>query len=190
VPAHFNYYALHYLNLWVTQDRDCCRALAGSDKNEKLRLLAKAAVDYSVVRNLRTKYDERRGLPRLGPVLKIIDNVHRANFRGDKFLLSVTKVRDKISAQYGCRDVLSATTKFLWLKLKSPIIIYDNQARRALEVRPGEFEEYCSKWRKRFEDFEPQIRRACASLSKVHRYTRRPEIATPEYITNSRAKMV
>jgi hypothetical protein len=188
MPAHFKYYALHYLDLWISQDRECCDALAGSDKKEKLRTLADAAVSYSIARNLRTKYDEGRGLPRLGPILKIIGTVHRADFKGDKFLPSVMKVRDKISAQYGRRNILSATTKFLWLKVKSPIIIYDGRARRALEVRSGEFEEYCRKWRERFEDHEQQIRRACETLPKVHEYTKQPEIATSKYIAKIAAR--
>ena len=41
--AEFKYHALRYLNLWVSQDRACCEALAGTDDSEKLRALAKAA---------------------------------------------------------------------------------------------------------------------------------------------------
>jgi hypothetical protein len=137
--TQFKYYALHYLNLWTSQDRECCEALARSDKKEKLRTLAKAAVSYGIARNLRTRYDEGKGLLRLDPILKIVDRLDRADFRGDKFHSSIESVRRRISQQYGGRNVLFATTKFLWLKLQSPIIIYDSRARKALEVRSGEF---------------------------------------------------
>jgi hypothetical protein len=185
--AEFKYHALHYLNLWVSQDRTCCEALAGTDDSEKLRALAKAAAFYRIARNLRTRYDTGKRLPRYRPVLKIIDALNPADFRGENLLPSIEKVRDKIKAQYGRRDVLSATTKFLWLKMKSPIIIYDSRARKALGAASGEIDEYYSRWREKFEGCEPQIRDACTSLQKVHEYTENPEIATPQYIAKTAA---
>ena len=96
------------------------------------------------------------------------------------------------SAQAGVRqarrrDVLSATTKFLWLKMKSPIIIYDSRARKALGAALGEIDEYYSRWREKFKGCEQQIRDACTSLQKVHEYTENPEVATPQYIAKTAA---
>jgi hypothetical protein len=68
--AEFKYHALRYLNLWVSQDRTCCEALAGTDDSEKLRALAKAAAFYRIARNLRTRYDTGKQLPRYCPVLR------------------------------------------------------------------------------------------------------------------------
>ena len=188
--AEFKYYALHYLNLWVSKDRTWCEALAGPNESEKLKLgaLEDAAAFYRIARNLPIRYDEGKGLPRYQPVLKIIDALNPADFQGEKLLPSIRKVRDKISAQYGRRDVLSLTTKFLWLKMKSPIIIYDSRARKAVDAAPGKIDEYYSRWRERFNGCEQQIQDACTSLQDVHEYTENPEIATPQYIAKTAAQ--
>lgn len=178
----FRRYALHYLNFWVSQDRMLCEALAGSDDSEKLKFLAKAAAFYRIARNLPRRYDEGKGLPRYGPLLEIIGALNPADFEGENLLPSIKKVRKKISGRYGHRDVLSATTKFLWLKMQSPIIIYDSQARKALGAAPGKIDEYYSLWREKFSTSEQQIREACDSLQEVHEYTEKPEITTPQYI--------
>jgi len=178
----FKYYALHYLNLWVSQDKPCCEALGGSDRSKKLETLAKAARAYSIARTLPTRYDVGKGLPRYGPVLKIIDAENRADFRGKYLLPSIRKVRKKISTKYGGHGGLSLTTKFLWLKMKSPIIVYDSRAREALHAAPGDIEEYYKLWHEEFTRCEQEIRDACASLHRVHEYTKIPEMPTPQDI--------
>jgi hypothetical protein len=179
----FKYYALHYLNLWVSQDKPWCKALAGTDDSDKLGALRKAAGFYSIARNLPKKFDTGN---RLGPVLEIIDAQSPADFQDPKLLRSIEKVRKNISARYGGRDVLSATTKFLWLKMQSPIIIYDSQARKALSKlgsvkhRIARIDEYYDRWRKEFKPREQEIRDACASLQNIYEYAENPEAALDE----------
>jgi hypothetical protein len=182
---NFHFFAFHYLNLWINQDRECCEAMAGSDRKRKLQLLVRAAMTYKIARNLHTRHDVEKRLPRLGPVLDIIDHLDRASFRGPKLVPAIKKIRTKISARYGGRGLLSATTKFLWLKLKSPIVIYDSQARAALKVEPGDLEAYCTVWRQRYNQCESQIARACSVLPRAHRYTRDPKVTTAEYIAKT-----
>lgn len=182
------YCALRYLNQWVSEDRPCCEALAGRDDLEKSRTLANAAAFYRIARNLPRRYDEGKGLPRYQPVLKIIDALNPVDFQDEKVLPSIKKVRDEISAQYGGRDVLVLTTKLLWLKMKSPIIIYDSQARKALQVAPGKIDKYYSLWREKFSEYGEQIQDACACLQEMHEYTENPEITTPQYIAKTAAQ--
>jgi len=186
--AEFNYYALHYLNLWVSKDRRWCEALAGTDDSEKLAALARAAAFYRIARNLPTDYDVGKGLQRYEPVLKIIDALNPTDFQDERLVPSIKKVRKKISAKYGHRDVLSLTTKFLWLKMKSPIIIYDSRARRALRAAAGDIQEYYWRWQREFTRREQEVRQACTSLQKVHEYTENPEIATRQYIAKTAAQ--
>jgi hypothetical protein len=49
-------------------------------------------------------------------------------------------VKEKISDQYKGHGGLSLTPKFLWLKMKSPIIIFNSRAREALHAAPGDIE--------------------------------------------------
>jgi hypothetical protein len=88
---------------------------------------------------------------------------------------SIENVSRKISNKYGGHGSLSLTTKFLWLKMKSPIIIYDSRARNALGAAPDNLADFYARWRKKFDVCEQQIRDACTSLSELHKYTRVPK---------------
>jgi len=123
MAAGFNSYALRYLNQWVKHDRPCCEALEGHDNSQKLKTLKAVAVEYRIARNLPTRYDVKKRLLRFRPVLEIIDRQERADFIGDNLVREIMQVSKEISEKYGGHDYLSLTTKFLWMKMKSPIII-------------------------------------------------------------------
>src|SRR5215470_9199346 len=184
----FKYYALHYLNLWVSQDQGPCEALASNDNEEQLRQIAKAAVAYRIARNLPRRYDKAKGLRRYGPVLKVLESLNRTDFRGERLLPSIKKVRDRLSAKYGGHGTLSLTTKFLWLKMQSPIIIYDARVRKALGTPAGDLDAYISRWREEFIQYEQQIRDACASLERVYEFTKNPDVTTRRYIRELTAR--
>ena len=151
--VRFKYCALYYLNQWLSKDSVYCQALANDDRTAKLRALSNAAGFYGIARNLRERHDVGRGLPRYGPVLEIIDAQSARSFEGAGLVPSVIRVSEEISAVYGDRKVLSLTTKFLWLKLKKPIIVYDRRARLALGTPLDNFEDYCTQWRATFESY-------------------------------------
>jgi len=178
----FKYSALYYLNQWISKDRRYYQSLAGNDESEKLQVLQDAATFYRVARNLPVLHDEGRGLRRYKPVLDIIDAQTSAAFQGEALLPSIKRVRDAISAQYGGREVLSLTTKFLWLRIRSPIIIYDSQARKALDAPLGNIHEFYSQWREMFKRCAQEIDAACTSLQDVGEYVADPIVATPRYI--------
>jgi hypothetical protein len=140
--VQFKFCALHYLNQWLAHDRIYWEGLAGNDEATKLKALNKAAAFYRVSRNLPSRYDSKKGLPRFKPVLDILDTLTPCNFEGDALIPAIVRVRDQISAQYGKRGVLSLTTRFLWLKVRRPIIIYDNKARSAVGAKTGELADY------------------------------------------------
>jgi hypothetical protein len=185
LEAGFKFCALHYMNQWISQDRAYCEALAGHNRSKKLDTLRSAAAFYRIARTLHKRYEEREGLQRFEPVLDIIDAQTREDFEGDKLLLAIEKVRIEISRKYGDRGVLSLTTKFLWLKIKSPVIIYDSRASRALRTVPGDIGDYYAEWRKTYESFSEQIDVACSSLQDVFEYTLNPKLATRKFIAET-----
>jgi hypothetical protein len=65
------------------------------------------------------------GLSRMQPVLRVLDAVLYETVAEDQLITSVDRVREEISQKHGDRDVLSLTNKFLWLKYRYPVIIYD-----------------------------------------------------------------
>ncbi|PIE46481.1 MAG: hypothetical protein CSA42_08345 [Gammaproteobacteria bacterium] len=179
--AAFEYCSLNYLNQWLSHDRAYCQVFSEGNKTEKLNMLKRAADFYKVARNLPKKFDEGQKLERYEPVLEIIESVDKNDFNEDP-LLKIREIEGKISKKYGNRSVLSLTTKFLWLKIKQPILIYDSQARIALNVPNGDLEKYYDKWRVSFGDRKNEIIKACSELPKMHLYTIDNEVGTQEYI--------
>ena len=132
----FEYCSLHYLNQWLTCDMGYCQVLANGNKNEKLAALKNTGGFYRVARNLPSEYDEKKGLSRYEPVLDIIDSLKPIQFENNP-VKEIRQIEKRISEKYGDRSVLSLTTKFLWIKIKQPILIYDSQARIAVGTENG-----------------------------------------------------
>ncbi len=63
--------------------------------------------------------------------------------------------------------------------MKSPIIIYDRRARKALRTKPDDLGEYYSRWREEFNLSYDEIAAACALLSRVHEYSA-PDAPSPQ----------
>jgi hypothetical protein len=180
-----NYAALRWLNSWLEADSRLYHQVSHGTHSQKLEAVNEAATRFRIARNLSTQYDTSLGLARYQPALAVIDNLTPEDFVGD-LTANVLRIRDKLKSAYGGRNVLSATTKLLWLKLRSPIIIYDQQARDALGTRPGDLESFYDEWRRMFELSKPAIVDAVASLVDVLDYTVDPQTATRDYVLEFR----
>ncbi|MBN2865303.1 MAG: hypothetical protein JXK16_04790 [Thiotrichales bacterium] len=178
----FEYCSLHYLNQWLTYDKGFCHAFSNGSIEQKLSTLKSAGGFYRVARNLPSEFDEHKGLIRYQPVLKIIDSVCKEQFT-DNPIKKILEIESAISEQYGNKSVLSLTTKFLWLKIKQPVLIYDSQARIAVGSKNGDLFSYYDKWHDGFEKHKKQIEDACCQLSQLQLYAVDQEVATKEYIT-------
>jgi len=175
----FEYCSLFYLNQWLEHDMGFCDALAKGNRSKKLDTLRKAANFYRVARNLPSKYEG--DLKRYELVLDIIDSLKPADFKKDP-IEEIYKIKDKISDKYGKRGVLSLTTKFLWIKFKEPILIYDSQASMALGIKSEGLSSYYKKWREEFKDNKTAIVDACSKLPDMYKYAANQETGTKEYI--------
>jgi hypothetical protein len=94
----------------------------------------------------------------------------------------IDRTHSSISTIYGGRNVLSLTTKFLWLHIKHPVIIYDSQARSALATRAGDIATFYWKWRDRFAEDAAAINDSCHTLPNVVEYSVNPRVG-PEYVS-------
>jgi len=79
--VNFNYFALHYLNLWLSKDRKFCEGLEGDDEAAKLSALAEEAAFYKVARNLPKVHDVENKILRYKPVLDAIDALDPITFQ-------------------------------------------------------------------------------------------------------------
>ncbi len=167
--------------MWLRHDRFYHESLNHGTCEERLLSIKKAATYYKVARNLRKEHDEDIGHARYEPILKIIDKVSASDFSGDT-VKSISKVQKNISKAYGDRGVLSITTKLLWLKIRDPIIIYDSQARKALNTKDGDLSGFYEAWRTEYSAHSNAIATVCAKLSSVSKYSCDQTIATPAYV--------
>lgn len=177
----FEYCSLYYLNQWLTFDMGYCRALSNGNKSEKLTTLKNAGAFYRVARNLPLEHDEKIRLARYEPVLDIIDPLKPNQFKNNP-VKEIIKIERKISNKYGNKSVLSLTTKFLWIKIKQPILIFDSRARIALGTENGNLYAYYEEWRKEFKANQREIAEICSKLPNMNKYAVNQEVGTKEYI--------
>lgn len=177
----FEYCSLHYLNQWLSNDRKYCQVLSNEDKKNKLEVLKEAGSFYRVARNLPSKFDEKKGLNRYAPVLDILNEIEECQFQ-DNPAQEIININKEISKRYGKKSVLSLTTKFLWLKIKQPILIYDSQARKALGTKDGDLVNYYKKWHGEFRTNQHDIKKACSKLPDLHLYAFDQKFGTKGYI--------
>jgi hypothetical protein len=70
---------------------------------------------------------------------------------------------------------LSAASKFLWMRFRSPIIIYDSVVSRWLHEKCAKkydgYYAYYENWLCKYHEHEGQIRNACAELRSIKKFT-------------------
>lgn len=108
-------------------------------------------------------------------MLNDIDEVSVSNIT-----VLVNQARERIFSHYGDRRVLSLTTKFLWLKVKSHVRIYDKQARIALQTEEGDFTAFNDAISERYSACEEHIVEACSKLKNLLSYSVRPKMSQDE----------
>lgn len=174
----FDYCALQFLNQWIEKEKGYCAAVASADLETRREGLVGAAGHFRIARNLPIEH-ENGG--RYQAVLDALDEIDNAT--ADNAVHLVSSLQQTVSAAYGGRKVLSAVTKFLWLKIKAPVRIYDSQARCALGTAENDYPAFYSAFTEKFENFRYEIDSACARLNNVLSYSVASG-ATPEQISS------
>lgn len=174
----FDFCALQFLNQWLEKEKSYCEMLASPDMDTQRLALAKAGGHFRVARNLPTQFEKEKNFTRYQPVLEVLNNIDEVNLSNVTDV--VNEARKRISDHYGGRNVLSLTTKFLWLKVKSPVRIYDKQARIALNIKEGDFTAFNDAFSERYAACEERILDACSNLKNILSYSVRPEMRQDE----------
>jgi len=170
----FNFCALQFLNQWLGKEAIYCESLASNDITTQRNALVAAGGHFRVARNLPTIYETEYNLQRYEPVLYVLNEV--GPLTADNVTDIVNDARQRISFAYGKRNVLSLTTKFLWLKFQSPVRIYDRQVRIALGTREGNYLAFNDAFTSRYAEHKDEIETACGNLSDVISYSIRPNM--------------
>lgn len=179
MPARtWDFCALQFFNQWLEKEKSYCEMLANGDADTQLLALYRAGGHFRIARNLPKKYDLGKGLLRYEPVLEVLNCIGEVS--PSNVVNIVNQVQEQISLHYGGRSVLSLTTKLLWLKIKSPIRIYDMQARKALQTNSGDFKAFNDAFSDRYSAYEEQIVEACTKLRNMLSYLAEPKISHSE----------
>lgn len=171
----FDFCALQFLNQWLEKEAEYCRLFALPSEEDQRHALVQAASHFRIARNLPTKFEKENSWTRYEPVLSILSEM--TSISSDNVEDVVEDAQREISKCYGGRKVLSLTTKFLWLKVKSPVRIYDSQARVALGTAEGDFRSFNKAFTECLYKCEGEIQRACSKLKSVIPYTADPAMS-------------
>ncbi|CAN1600807.1 hypothetical protein LOY35_13980 [Pseudomonas sp. B21-028] len=162
---NFKYFALMYLNDWCYWDKPFSE-LIFSRKNESLEAFVRAAKYYKVTRNFPIDESESRLQGALDLVKSVSGKLTEKNV-----CESVNQLALEFEKRYG-RNAVSAASKFLWLRHKSPVVIFDSRARKWLnsngyKVPANDYEGYRKQWLVAFADYRVEIEEACTALVSV-----------------------
>lgn len=174
----WEYAALYYLNWWLRYDRNYRTELGSSDPERQRIALCRAAAAYGVARNVAKAYDEGRGIARLLPVRDALMKVPRSSVQTSNVSQAVGRFRDRVSTIYGGADVLSLSTKFLWLRFRSPVRIYDRNVGASLGHSGRNIADYYATWGAEYAQAKEDIRAACDRLPELSEFCIDPA-ATP-----------
>ena len=172
---NFHYFALSYLNDWLDIDRPLFEHLDSQCPETGREALVSIANEYRVARCFPKEYEEDGD--RLGPAYDRLQEVDRPGSRPSA-IDAVNELEFELTGFYGNRT-LSAASKFLWFKFRSPVVIYDSRAVHTLELRRADcYETYYSAWRAMYlscegktKSYEEQIKQCCKSLPRARKYT-------------------
>jgi hypothetical protein len=163
--------ALYYAEVWTHKVRGFVDGLASTDPLRRLKAVCDAGGYFRISRSLKKAYDVDIGLPRLEPVLDALDRVLPESVTDATLHSVIGELRREIGRAYGGRDLLSAATKFLWLRHRDIAVIYDSQARLALGAPSGDYGDYLERWRSNYSRVKPRVVDACERLLRA----RQPE---------------
>lgn len=172
------YAATSYLHDWIRHDRRFHETFS-IEKSEQISretgicTLVEVAKEYSVIRNFR-KIEESE---RLGCAYDKLLEISRPT------IAEVGQVVDRFAKElgeiYGANHeskLLSAASKFLWMRFRSPIIVYDTLAWNWLQNQnllksADDYSAYITAWESRYSDFQEDIKHGCSELVAIKKFT-------------------
>ena len=177
MSLNFHYAAHTYVDNWVVCDRKARNVLGfrrgyQPEPEQAREQLIEVAKIYGIARNFRLELDGNNA--RLSPVwdaLKEINEPSSDKDAKDKDAKEcVNKLVGLLKRTYKS-ELLSAASKFLWMRFGHPFIIYDSLTSKWIDhsdhiecssTRP--YDNFYDAWRKKFEENQKKIGIACEEL--------------------------
>lgn len=159
----YEFFAMKYLNQWLQREIEFYEDISGNYPSTES--ISKSLHFFKVARSF-------RGLSDVGAkeyvIDALLDNSKRLTI--NNYTQKVMALAECFSDRFGTTNI-SAASKLMWLRKRSPIIIYDSLARKALEnegLAPrAKYPEYCEFWLDKFLSAEKSIIVSCNRLLEV-----------------------
>jgi len=165
VAPPFEYCALSFLEKWVRNERRLHDEIS-----------ADAPIDS--IRDALATFRVSRSFPELSKKIKLVRSaLLRVSGRPTRLnvVSRVDALADQFGEDFGSRN-LSAASKLLWLRYRSPVVILDARSVAALcrlgrLSKPDSYASYHTAWCEEFEHRQSDVSDACRKLLKVEAFT-------------------
>jgi hypothetical protein len=156
----YEYFAMKYINQWLLKERALHANL--SEKHVSEDIVSKSLHFFQVLRTFKGLSD---GDGKEFIVKALLDNSKRLT--STNFPAKVEKLADDFNDKFSTRNI-SASSKLMWLRKRSPVIIYDKWAKKALVnkglSKQASYAEYCKAWNVEYDKHQKAIKKACVKL--------------------------
>ena len=158
----FEYFALRALMLW---DIDESKLHEGIKNNPTPEIIRQSLRHFGVARSFEGIASDATALQFIANALR--DITQRGNLTANEAQEKVVLLTKQLKTRFK-RSSVSAASKLLWLKHRTPFIIYDSRAIRALQfARKPDYADYCVEWRRKYQDLHAAIADAAGRLSEI-----------------------
>lgn len=173
---NFRYAAHLYINDWLAWDKRfhdclCPEADVVNDLAAGAKTMVEVATYYSVARTLPRIEDQEEY--RLGTAYKELRAIEY--IPDGEVANTVCTYAEKLKCVYG-HTALSAASKFLWMRFRDPIIIYDSitlqwlHSNKEFDKKKCEYAPFLDAWLAAYAKVEGGIREACCDLRGIKRF--------------------
>lgn len=187
MPLNCLYAARTYVDEWIACDRQARKVLGFKDGHasapeQACEQLVEVARRYSVIRNFRV--ESEHGDARLSPVWNALREIEEPVSDEDG-KDCVEKLVVALKRIYG-RELVSAASKFLWMRFGSPIIIYDSltwnwMCKKGVCPSNGTYDDFYDAWRKSFQGHQREIGAACEELLGARKFFCPGDVTNEEF---------
>jgi len=159
----FEFCALKYLLLWSQQEKEIHEGMSVAKGRPEVSDLRKALKHFRIARNFRNIKDGVTAKGVINSLLKVSSD--DTQFPKQK----VINLADQFQDTFGQFN-LSAASKLLWLRHRSPFLIFDDRAFRSLQslsqtrFKKRDYSKYVSTWRSTYDQHRNAIKQAVIRL--------------------------
>ncbi len=176
----FEYCALKYMLQWYAKERPLYKSMSGNE------------IPFKAISNTLYYFQVARSFKGLGKEESKQKKIRKLVLKHSNNLS--TQIDAKRNVQSLANDIkkvfekknISAASKLLWIRRRSPVILFDRRTSKALKMlypdfKGNHYEEFYKQWRISYEEHKNSVKEATKKLERVI------NIITPHHIPKEKA---